>query len=135
MILGATDFFLPQGGTQYFKIAREQSMKSSFRCRVGACLVIGKSISKGFNKRKTHPVYANPNKHVKTSIHAELDCLINYKHGDLSDASIFVWRETADGRPAMSRPCEHCLGFLKEKNIKTIYYTIPNFPYWKKETL
>lgn len=126
----------PHGGIQYFKIAREQSLMSDFRCRVGACIVSGKNIFKGYNKRKTHPKFANPNIHIKTSLHAELSCFINAGDNvDLNGASIYVYRETKDGKPAMSRPCEHCMEFLKDAGIKTIYYSTSEFPHWKKEEI
>lgn len=125
----------PHSGTNYFKYAREESLKSDFRCKVGACLVIGKSIVKGHNKRKTHPRFANPSIHIKTSIHAELDCLARTKKIEIPFATLYVYRETQDGNPAMSKPCVHCMSFLRDSGIKTIYYSVQNYPYYKKENL
>ena len=126
----------PHSGINYFRIAREQSLMSRFRCKVGACLVSGKSVFKGYNKRKTHTRFANPNLHIKTSLHAELSCIINA--GDkvnLRGSSIYVYRETSDGSPAMSKPCSHCMKFLKEEGISNIYYSKPEYPYWDTEKI
>lgn len=102
------------------------------RDKVGACLVVGKSILKGYNKPKTHTEYANPSKHVRLSIHAELDCL--NKTSVTEGGIIYVYREV-HGFPAMSRPCEHCMEFLKEAGIEEIYYSVPEYPFWRKESI
>lgn len=115
-----------------FRFAIAQSKKSSMREKVGACLVVGKSILKGFNKDKTHTFYANPNKHVRHSIHAELDCLNKAPIAD--GGTIYVYREI-HGEPSLARPCNHCMEFLKKANIKKIYYSVPEYPFWRKETL
>jgi deoxycytidylate deaminase len=123
----------PYVGT-YFRIARNESLKSEFKQRVGACIVIGKSVIRGHNKRKTHPKFANPSIHIKTSIHAELDCLIKLNNNNI-DAVLYVYRELQDGTPGLSKPCEHCLSFLKESGVKEVYYSIQDFPYYEKEIL
>jgi|WetSurMetagenome_2_1015567.scaffolds.fasta_scaffold140022_2 deoxycytidylate deaminase len=115
-----------------FRFAIAESKKSSMSAKVGACLVVGKSILKGFNKDKTHTKYANPNIHERLSIHAELDCL---NRAPISEGGIiYVYREV-HGKPAIARPCEHCISFLKKAGITEIYYSIPEYPYWKKEVL
>lgn len=123
----------PRSGIHYFKYAREEALKSTFRCRVGACIVNGKSIVKGHNKQKTHPFFANPQVHLKVSLHAELDCLS--KVGDISGATMYIYRETKDGKPGLSRPCEHCMSFLKKSGITRIFYSIKEYPYFKEEVL
>jgi deoxycytidylate deaminase len=115
-----------------FRFAIEQSHKSCMREKVGACLVVGKSILKGFNKNKTHTIYANPNKHIRHSIHAELDCL---NKAPLTEGGvIYVYREV-HGRPSLARPCEHCLSFLKNAGVMEIYYSVPDHPFWRREYL
>lgn len=123
------------------KAARKESKKSKMREKVGAVVVVGKTEVRGHNKDKTHTDFANPLIHDRTSIHAELDCLIkitNNKYPNLfsTNGIIYVYRETLDGTPAMARPCEHCLKFLKEKSdIHTLVYSIPESPYWMKEEI
>lgn len=116
----------------HFRFAISESRKSTMRDKVGACLVVGKSVLRGYNKPKTHTKYANPDKHIRLSVHAELDCL--NKVSVASGGDIYVYREV-HGVPAMARPCEHCLTFLRSAGINEIYYSIPDEPFWQKETL
>lgn len=115
-----------------FKYARAEALKSTLRVKVGACLVVGKSILKGHNKNKTHTEYANPNKHIRTSLHAELDCLNKVETAEGGD--IYVFRELF-GMPALARPCQHCMEFLKKEGIRRIFYTVGHEPYWESEIL
>lgn len=115
-----------------FRFAIDASRKSTMREKVGACLVVGKSILKGCNQDKTHTVYANPNKHKRLSLHAELNCLNNAPV--TKGGVIYVYREVHN-KPAMARPCEHCLSFLRDAGVETIYYSISEYPYWKKEDI
>jgi deoxycytidylate deaminase len=115
-----------------FEIAKKHAKKSIMRPQVGAVIVLDKQRFPGYNKPKTDPKFANPEKHVRISIHAELDCMdrdIAYSKGDL-----YVYREL-DGIPAMARPCNHCMKFIREVGIEKIYYTIPHEPYWEEEEL
>jgi len=116
----------------HLKYAKSASLKSTMRDRVGACLVVGKSILNGHNKNKTHTIYANPNKHNRLSVHAELDCL--NKAPVTEDSIIYVYREV-HGKPAIARPCEHCMEFLKKARVKRMVYSIPDHPYWKEEDI
>lgn len=119
-----------------FQRSKEESKKSTMEQKVGAVIVVGKSILTGYNQVKTHPEFANPDVHVKTSLHAELACLVGSKRGVAFDkARVFVYRETADGSPALARPCEQCMKFIKELGVKEIYYTTKEFPYWRREEI
>lgn len=117
-----------------FRFAMEASRKSSMETKVGACLVAGKQIITGFNKDKTHPIYANPDKHIRLSVHAELDCLRQVTSSCFVHSDLYIYREV-HGKPAMARPCEHCMEFLKERGIEEIFYSTPDYPFWKSETL
>lgn len=116
----------------YFRIAREMSYNSTYRIRMGAVLVHRKPISRGYNKLKSHPIYANPEKHIKISLHAEIDCLIKAKK-DVKGSDIYVYREYKNGEPAMARPCNDCIAKLKEFGIKRIFYSTPHYPFWDSE--
>lgn len=118
----------------YFRYAKAEAFKSTLRTKVGACLVMGKSILLGHNKAKTHPEFANPQIHVRKSLHAELDCFLGFDKDNIKGGEIYVYREV-EGEPAMARPCNHCIGFLKKYGITKIYYTIPHEPYWEAEEL
>ena len=58
-------------------------------------------------------------------VHAETDALIPLIKNkvDLTDATIFVYREHKDKSTALARPCERCMKLIKSCGIKTIYYT------------
>ena len=113
-----------------FETAKRQAKKSTMRPQMGAVIVLDKQRFVGYNKPKTDPKFANPEKHERISIHAELDCL---ERGVVyTGAELYVYREL-DGLPAMARPCNHCMKFIKEAGIEKIYYTIPHEPYWEME--
>ena len=115
-----------------FRLARIAARSSTMHPQVGAVIVKGKNYRVGYNKNKTHPEYANPEKHTRISIHAELDCL--NKTPLLDAEELYVYRELA-GMPAMARPCNHCMRFIRDTEIRTIYYTIPHEPYWEQENI
>jgi Deoxycytidylate deaminase len=117
-----------------FRYAREECKKSTLKVKVGACLVVGKSIIRGHNKGKTHPEFANPEKHIRKTLHAELDCFVGLDRDLLRGGEMYVWREI-EGEPALSRPCNHCMSFLKEQGVTKIYYSIAHFPYWDAEEI
>jgi deoxycytidylate deaminase len=116
----------------FFRLAREESRKSTHRVQMGAVLSDKRPTSRGFNKIKTHPKFANPSKHLKISIHAEIDCIMKSKS---SGDTIWVWREDLEGNPKLARPCSDCMKSLKAFGIKRIYYTVEHFPYWKEEDI
>lgn len=120
---------------KYFKLARNESFKSTYRIKVGAVIVSKKPICKGHNSLKTHTRFANPESNIKLSIHAEISCLIQKKFENITGMSIYVYREDNNGLPAMSRPCEHCLKELKIVGIRKIFYSTPIFPYFKMEKI
>ena len=109
-----------------FKYAKDESKNSDYRIKVGAVLVVGKNMIRGFNKIKSHPRYANPEMHRKISIHAEIDCILKSRDYDIDGSSIYVYRETRDGDIANSRPCVACLKELKKKRSKVylLYYRL-----------
>jgi tRNA(Arg) A34 adenosine deaminase TadA len=115
-----------------FRLARLASTNSRMIPQMGAVLVIGKKHVSGHNQSKTHPEYANPEKHVHRSIHAELSCLS--KVDTAEGGVIYVYREL-DGYPAMARPCNNCMSFLRLAKIARVCYTIPHEPYWEEEKL
>jgi len=121
-------------GKGFFRLARNTSLYSSHRVKVGAVISKKKPISVGFNIRRTHPVYSNPNDTNKEFIHAEMSALIHCR-GDLHGADIYVYRETDDGKPALARPCKMCYNMLKDAGIRKMYYTTPVPPFWNCEDM
>jgi deoxycytidylate deaminase len=120
----------------YFQLARIASLYSDFekRYKIGAVIVRNKSvISLGFNQCKTHPRYSNGEEFY--SLHAEIASILKVQFQKLSGCSIYVYRETVNEIPGLSRPCKHCLPIIIESGISKIYYTIPEEPYFRMEKL
>lgn len=106
---------------KYFELAKALSTKSSYHHKIGAVVVKkNRVLGVGFNKpEKTHPKSTNE----FNTIHAELDAIIGVDDADLEGADIYVYREHANGKPAMSKPCPGCHELIKRVGISNIYYT------------
>lgn len=99
------------------KVAREG--KGKFRH--GALLVDGcRVIGVGINEMKTHPklfYLAWP------YLHAEMKVLFSEGLDNVKGMVVYVARVRRDGIVGNSRPCEKCMGFLREGGIKRVVYT------------
>ena len=116
---------------KYFLLAKSVSDLSDYgRIKIGAVIVHKKEIiSVGYNQRKSHPLQKHLNVYrfdeddnCKHFLHAELSAILNSRNADLSGASIYVYRANKEGIQNC-RPCEACMQAIKEKGIKTVYYT------------
>lgn len=88
--------------------------------KIGGCIVNkSKIVSVGFNKPKTHVKSNHPYK----NIHCELDCILGVDRELLKNATIYLYRETSKGVPAISKPCQWCSLLLKEVGISKICYS------------
>lgn len=113
----------------YFYLAKRYRDKSNHKRPMGAVFTFrDHPVSAGFNKNKTHPVFANGTEVF--SIHAEMDALIHSK-AEIKGDVVWVYREV-HGVPAMAKPCKYCLKHLIEIGIRTIYYTVPYAPYYER---
>lgn len=117
----------------FFRIAMEEAAKSTHDFKVGAVISKSRPVARGHNKIKTHPHYANPIRHKKISIHAEIDCLID--HSAKLGNTIYVYREDKSGWPALARPCADCVKTLKEQGIRKMLYSTSHPPYYAEEEL
>lgn len=107
---------------KYFEKAKQAALRSNYKYKVGACLVIGNEVYTGWNRvDKTHPKSMTD----FNKIHAEFDVL--YKAGfyneKLSSAEIYIYRITKKGNPALSKPCPGCINLLRKYKINRIYFT------------
>lgn len=109
--------------TKFFDVARVASKHSDHPAhRLGAVIVRGnKIISVGFNKNKTH----TKSNHAWKRLHAELSAIIKAKQ-DITNCSIYVYRETKNGDLGMARPCESCMEAIREAGINKIFYSTPH---------
>ena len=116
----------------FFRIAKNMSDLSDHRYKIGAAVVIKhRIVSTGTNsdsKCNAHQARLD----MATfgglhfgKMHAQTDALLPLIKNDvdLTDASLFVYREHKNKAPAMARPCERCMKLIKSCGIKTIYYT------------
>lgn len=116
-----------------FRLAKEISKLSECKTRVGAVICDKRHpISIGYNKAKTHPKWNSP---VKKTIHAEMSAIVASGRDRLDGATIFVYRETRNGDIAMARPCEDCLSVLQVYGVRTLVYTVGEYPFFKVEKI
>lgn len=116
----------------FFRAAKNISYQSDFpKVHIG-CVVVDKHkiISKGCNSyTRTHKLQAELNKKRFTELstgmlHAEIAALLPLVNRyELTNASLYIYRENMNGNLALCRPCKGCMSFIKTLGIKKIYYT------------
>jgi deoxycytidylate deaminase len=106
---------------KFFDLAKKVSKLSNHHHhKIGSVIVRGsKIVSVGTNNIKTHPKSTHPH----FSLHSEMAAVLLAKQ-DLYGCEIYVYRETKDGIPAISRPCTYCFPFIKEAGLKEVHYSI-----------
>jgi cytidine deaminase len=118
---------------QMQKLASRVEKQSSYRYKVSAVIFNKrKIISFGINKIKTSPELKKYFKYG--TCHAEIDAVM-HSMTDVKGYSIFVYRETRDGKLANAKPCPQCVQFLKENGIKYAYWTMEKFPFFAYDTI
>lgn len=119
MILEAVDDEIPPPYVRFIKEAKKQSELSKSRFKLGATLTKKKRIlGKGFNTRKTHPIYGSGR---YDSLHAETHAL--YKAilagHEVQGSTVYVYRANYN----LAKPCEDCEKILREHGISKVVYT------------
>jgi deoxycytidylate deaminase len=123
--------------TKFFHLARNASQYSDFDNAISrhlGCVIVYKNriISVGWNCDKQHPLQKKYNKergfnttNCKNSLHAEIHALIKCQGVDVdwSKTTVFVYREFANGKTALARPCRACMKAIIDRGIKHICYT------------
>lgn len=118
---------------RFLNLARNVSKHSKYRIKVGCVITKGNHpISVGFNKAKYSKLYGNP---WRKTIHAEVSAIRTSGREYIKNSSAFIYRETCDGNPAMARPCADCMSRLISFGVKTIYYSVTEYPYWRREEI
>jgi len=117
---------------KFLKKARIEALKSVYQQQLGAVLVCGnRIISTGYNQIRFK---GKGNKYTKweSSLHAERDCLSKVNKDDISNATLYIWRESKLGTPVLSFPCDQCLFMIEDLGfIRKVVYTTNEFPYFK----
>lgn len=121
---------------KFLEEARRESLNSThYKAKMGCILVKnGNIISKGFNKMR-HT--SNVNSKWNNSLHAEVDCLLKAINKGISvkNSTIYIYRESKKGLPALSKPCDYCYNMITELKLKKIVYTSSSFPWILKEKI
>ena len=116
----------------YFRSAKMISLSSDYpRIHIG-CVVVNKHniVSTGCNScTKTHKLQAELNRKRFNSdslgmMHAEVAALLPLiNKTDLTNATLYIYRENCNGELAMCRPCKSCMSLIRELGIRKIFYT------------
>lgn len=130
------DSWIIKTATKNAKCVRLASDYKYFR--IGACIFTkNKILVNGANVNKTSPMQERYNhyrpfdtRHMKNCCHAEISALQKlrrlYPNLSPSELGIMVYRETADGKLALARPCPACEKALRDYGINNIYYSGKN---------
>lgn len=122
---------LSKSDRTYFRSAQAVSELGDFRVQIG-CVVVDKHkiISSGFNCEKGHPMQAQIDKEAFNceclgKKHAEFSALLPLikQKINLTNATVYTYRQHKDGTLAQSRPCPRCLSLIKSCGIRKIKYT------------
>ena len=120
----------------YFRAAKAVSELSDYPIHKLGCVIVKghRIVSSGHNhKHKCNPLQAKLDTEkykvqCPGKLHAEIMALLPLIRDkvDLSNASIYIYREHKDGTLAMARPCSSCQKIIRQMKIKRCFYTIEN---------
>ena len=138
-----SDLYLSKKQKKFFNLAKEVAETSDFDGIKIGCILVYKNtvIGRGANSKKTHPVQKEYNKYrnfnrgtgkmIVHSLHSETAALIDAEHNvnnediDWSKVHVYTYRIVpglAFGK-GCSLCCPACRHMLRDKGIKSIYYT------------
>lgn len=117
--------------------ARRVAKNSFFKFKVGAVVTKRyKRLSCACNRKGSTTFRARG---IHTPIvfarHAEIQAILQVGIENVRNGTVWVYRETKEGMPALARPCKKCMAFLQLVEIARVVYTISEFPYVCEETL
>lgn len=109
-----------------FAIAQVASRQSNARHsrRVGSALFSGSVLlTIGYNTYRT----THPEAKEFCNIHAEHRAIIRRRYYETrKKLSLYVYRETSDGKLACSKPCPNCQKLLLEAGVSRVYFINDN---------
>lgn len=107
---------------KFIKLLKKLKQFSTHPVHQMSCVISkgNQIISVGYNKNKTH----THSPHKYKFLHAEIVALLDNKFADLNGCTIYIYRETRDGVPAISKPCPSCMEAIRLAGIKKICYSI-----------
>lgn len=109
---------------RYFLLAKKVALLSNHKFRMGAVLVHRhKVVSIGNNNYKTHPLQINHHTgSIGSSVHAELNCLLNAHPEHKRNADIYIVRLLSNNELGKSKPCRNCSRLLINEEIRRVVY-------------
>ncbi len=119
------DDYAARNNVRYLHLAiKTAELSRDKRNRHGAVIIRGSNaISTGYNKIKNN-TFCEHNGYYST--HAEIDALSKLRFDEDNDKiNILVIRLNRSGKLMYSRPCEKCMGILRNCfNVRKIFYSI-----------
>ena len=95
--------------------------------RVGAAIFSkGALIAFGYNVYDwTHPDAHRTDSYTR-NLHAEHKALLKRQYYSNNGMVLYTYRETVDGTPACSKPCNNCEALIREAGISVVRYIDQN---------
>lgn len=116
---------------KWFRVAKKEAKKSTYKHKLGACVVKGGSVvSKGHNEIRYCATGANKYSEWRESLHAERAALSKLKKSEITGSSVFVVRVTEEQKWALAKPCSQCMYMLRDLGVKKVVFSISEFPYF-----
>lgn len=116
---------------KYMMTAKCEATKSEYYQKVGAVVVSGnKILSKACNEIR-HCAIGKRYTPWENSTHAERNACRKINKDKLKGCYIFVYRELANGKPSLAKPCDGCMELIKDMGFKRVYYSSDKYPYYK----
>ena len=106
-------------------ILKKKAKNSGLQHKHSACLIKGNKICAiGINKFLKE-INVN-NVRGKTTIHAEIDAILNFNAKSLKGMDIIIIRVGPSNNLQNSRPCNSCIEKMRKKGIRKAYYSDEN---------
>jgi deoxycytidylate deaminase len=103
-------------------ILKKKARNSDLQFKHSACLLKGNKICAiGVNKCLKHIVIDNIK--TKTTIHAEIDAILNSNSKNMKGMDIVIIRLGQSNKLQNSRPCNSCIEKMRKKGIRKAYYS------------
>lgn len=116
---------------RYLNEAKKQSFLSDYTHKVGCVIVSGNVIiSKAYNEIRYCKTGGKSYSKWENSVHAERNAARRVDKEKLIGSTVYIYRETKDGKSALSYPCEACFKMLNELKIKRIIFSTEIYPFY-----
>lgn len=103
-------------------ILKKKAQNSDLQYKHSACLIKGNKICAiGINKYLKHIIIDNIKS--KTTIHAEIDAILNSNSKNMKGMDIIIIRVGQSNNLQNSRPCNSCIEKMRKKGIRKAYYS------------